>query len=70
MKQLVISVCVLLGSVAALVLASYFSVRPTAVAKVAADATTGAVANTVSDVAPVPLQYPEKDDARLQGMLW
>lgn len=70
MKQLVISVCVLLGSVAALVLASYFSVRPTAVAKVAADATSGSVANTASDVAPVPLQYPEKDDARLQGMLW
>jgi sulfatase modifying factor 1 len=68
MKQLLISVCVLLCSVAALVLASYFSVRPTGVSQVSADAVLAA--DDASKVPAQQLQYPAKDDPRLQGMLW
>ncbi|MFY8056621.1 MAG: hypothetical protein ACOVRM_02705, partial [Planctomycetaceae bacterium] len=63
MKQLLISVCVLLCSVAALVLASYFSVRPTGVSQVSADAVLAA--DDASKVPAQQLQYPAKDDPRL-----
>lgn len=70
MKQLLISLCVLLGSVVALLLAGYFSVRPPAVSKTSADAAATSQSSEASQSARVPLQYPAQDDARLQGMVW
>ena len=69
MKQLVISVCVLLGSVAALVLASYVSMRSPAVQQSTAGAA-AKVADGSADVSAAQLQYPARDDERVRGMVW
>jgi formylglycine-generating enzyme required for sulfatase activity len=68
MKQLVISVSVLLCSAVALVVASHFSVSPEVIRP--KTPVTGLDAVATATAAAETLQYPDQDDPRVRGMVW